>query len=220
MSYYHSYGSRYDEGYGSEKLEYNGYDDTWVLGVQTAATPYVHERPYSSRRTYGSGYSDYGSSYGSRYPPRSSYGSSSYGTSRNLILYPHTYQPQPSILGQLFPGRRHSYSSSKTGSYPDEVKLKVEICCLECKRKMLDSLRKMSGVYDVRVEGTAHAMVTVTGYDLKPKKILKKTRKVIKAADYWSDWHFTDGVAPHRSGFASSIYAPAPALSSRHLTSY
>lgn len=104
--------------YGSEKLEYNGYDDTWVLGVQTAATPYVHERPYSSRRTYGSGYSDYGSSYGSRYPPRTSYGSSSYGSNRNLILYPHTYQPQPSLLGQLFPGRRHSYSSSKNSSYP------------------------------------------------------------------------------------------------------
>lgn len=77
---------------------------------------------------------------------------------------------------------------------------------------MLDALRKSKGVYDVQVEGSVHAMVTVVGDELKPKKILKKVRKYIKAADYWSDWHYTDGVAPHRAGFHVPPYTHSESL--------
>ncbi|KAL2620342.1 hypothetical protein R1flu_000547 [Riccia fluitans] len=47
------------------------------------------------------------------------------------------------------------------------------------------------------------------GKDLKPKKILKKVRKTIKASDYWSYWHYSEGVSAHHSGFVSlTSYAP------------
>ncbi|KAL3681583.1 hypothetical protein R1sor_011492 [Riccia sorocarpa] len=200
------------QAYDSQKLEYPGYDNNWVLGVQTAAAPYVHDRGYSSRGYYGREYDAHtynqGTGYGSKYRPRSGYGYSS-----NLALYPHQHQHQHSVLSHILPSSgRHAYSSYKSG-YPDEVKLKVEICCPDCRMKMLDSLRKMSGVYDVLVDGRVHAMVTVIGKDLKPKKILKKVRKIIKAADYWSDWHYSDGVSAHRSGFVPPpSYSPSPML--------
>ncbi|KAL2620335.1 hypothetical protein R1flu_000540 [Riccia fluitans] len=213
MSFYRGeYGRGYREGYNSGQLEYAGYDSNWVLGrgVQTAAAPYVHDRAYSSRGYYDRGYDgynyNYSGSYEGKYRPRSGYGSS---YSSNIVLYPHQHQTQHSILSHFFPSiGHHTYSSSKS-RYPDEVKLKVEICCQDCRIKMLESLRRMRGVYDVRVEGSVHTMVTVIGKDLKPKKILKTVRKIIKASDYWSDWHYSDGVSVHHSGFvAPASYSP------------
>ncbi|KAL2620331.1 hypothetical protein R1flu_000536 [Riccia fluitans] len=210
MSYYRGdYGRQHHEGYDSEQLEYAGYDSNWVLGtgLQTAAAPYVHDRAYSSRGFYCPGYDDYtyynySGGYGGKYPPRGGSGSS---YSSKVVLYPHQHQPQHSILTSIGP---HTYSTSKSGFYPDEVKLEVEMCCQDCRIKMLKSLRKMSGVYDVRVEGSVHTMVTVIGKDLKPKKILKKVRKIIKDSDFWSDWSYSDGVSAHHSGFvAPSSYS-------------
>lgn len=81
----------------------------------------------------------------------------------------------------------HEWQSATPVDKLPKLQLKVKMCCLKCEEKVIEEIREVPGVFDVRAEWLASKVVVVampSPYVLDEHEVLKRAKKIHRRAKY------------------------------------